>query len=95
VDQHLKLASDQMKILYNSLAKCMGYHEGDDGWLYGTTCMKGKSPKLQYPWEGPYKAVMRVNDVVYRIQRNQRSRMMMVHLNQLSSYQETAQDKWP
>jgi hypothetical protein len=28
---------------------------------------KGKSPKLQSSWEGPYKVVTWINDVVYRI----------------------------
>jgi hypothetical protein len=74
---------------HNRLAKCMGYHEGYNMWLYWSTCMKGKSPKLQFPWEGPYRVVAWINDVVYRIQRNPRSRMLMVHLDRLAPYQGT------
>jgi hypothetical protein len=44
--------------------------------------MKGKSPKLQSSWEGLYKAVTWINDVVYRIQQNPRSGLMMVHLTE-------------
>jgi hypothetical protein len=38
--------------------------------------MKGESSKLQSSWKGLYK-VTRINDVVYRIQRNPRSKMMV------------------
>jgi hypothetical protein len=62
--QHLKLASDQLKTRYDKLANSAGYQEGDRVWLYRPTRMKGKSPKLQSSWEGPYKAVTRINDVV-------------------------------
>jgi hypothetical protein len=56
--QHLKLASDRMKIWHDSLVSSVGYKEG----------MKGKSPKLQSSWEGPYRAVNQKNSVVYKIQ---------------------------
>jgi hypothetical protein len=55
--------------------------------------MNGKSPKLQSSWEGPYKVVTWINDVVYRIQKNPRSRMMVVHLDRLATYQGAARDE--
>jgi hypothetical protein len=82
--QHLKVVSDQMKTRYDRLMRA-----------YQPTCMKEKSPKLQSPWEGPYSAVTLINDVVYRIQQNPRSRMMVVHLDWLSPYQGAAWDKRP
>jgi hypothetical protein len=93
--QHLKLSSDRMKTLYDKLANCAGYHEGDSVWLYRPTRTKGKSPKLQSSWEGPYKVVTRINDVVYRIQRNPRSRMIVVHLDRLATDQGAARDEQP
>jgi hypothetical protein len=86
--KHIKLASDRIKTRYDRAANSAGYHEGDNLWLYRTTRKKGKSPKLQSPWEGPYTIVKRINDVVYRIQRNPRSKMMMVHLDRLAPYRE-------
>jgi hypothetical protein len=53
--QHLRLASNRMKTRYDKLANCAGYQEGDRVWLYHPTRTKGKSPKLQSSWEGPYK----------------------------------------
>jgi hypothetical protein len=58
-----------MKTRYDRLASYAGYNEGDKVWLYRPTRTKGKSPKLQSSWEGPYKIVTRINDVVYKIQR--------------------------
>jgi hypothetical protein len=74
--QHLKLASDRMKTRYDKLTNSAGYQEGDRAWLYRPTRTKEKSPEPQSSWEGPYK-ITRMNDVVYRIQRNSRSRMMV------------------
>jgi hypothetical protein len=87
VRQHLKVASDRMKTRYDKLVNSAGYQEGDRVWLYRPTRTKGKSPKLQSSWKGPYKIVTRINDVVYRIQKYPRSRMMVVHLDRLAPYQ--------
>jgi hypothetical protein len=70
------------KTRYDKLANCAGYHEGDGVWLYHPTRTKRNSLKLQSSWEGPYKVI---NDVIHRIQRNPRSRMMVVHLDGLVS----------
>jgi hypothetical protein len=62
-------------------------------WLYRPTRTKDKSPKLESSSEGPYKIVTRINDVVYRIQKNPRSRMMVVDLDGLAPYQGVARDE--
>jgi hypothetical protein len=77
------------------LANSAGYHEGDRMWFYRPVRTKGKSPKLQSSWQGPYKVVTRINDVVYRIQRNPRSKMIVVHLDRLAPYQGAARDERP
>jgi hypothetical protein len=53
--QHLKVASDWLKTQYDKLAN----FAGNRVWIYRPTHMKGKSPKLQSSWEGPYKVVTR------------------------------------
>jgi hypothetical protein len=83
-------ASQHLKTHYNRLANCAGYHEGEKVWLHRPTCTKGKLPKLQSSWEGPYKVVTWINDVVYRIQWNLRSRFMVAHLDRLTAYQGAA-----
>ena len=84
--QHLRIASDRMKARYDQLANSAGYQEGDKVWLYRPTRKRGKSPKLQTCWEGPYNIITRINDVIYRIQRHPRAKMMVVHLNRMAPY---------
>jgi hypothetical protein len=91
--QHLKLATARMKTRCDKLAKSTGDQEGERVWLCRPTRTKGKSPKLQSSWEGPYKVVTRINDVVYRIQKNPRSRTMVVHLQRLATHQGAAWDE--
>jgi hypothetical protein len=67
--QHLKVANDRMKARYDRVANSARYEEGDRVWLYRPTRKKGKIPKLQTCWEGPYNIITQMNDVVYRIQR--------------------------
>jgi hypothetical protein len=95
VHQHLKLVSDQIKTWYGRMANSAGYQKGDKVWLYAPTCTTGKSPKLQSLWKGPYRVVTQINDVVYRIQQNPRTKMMMVYLDRLTSYHGNARDKQP
>jgi hypothetical protein len=52
----------------------------------GCTARLGSVPKLQCSWEGPYKAMTWINDVVYWIQWHPRARMMVVHFDTLSPY---------
>jgi hypothetical protein len=84
-----------MKTRYDKLANSTGFHEDDKVWLYRPTRKKGKSPKLQFSWEGPYKVVNRINDVVYRVQKNPRSKMLVVHLDRLAPYYGAARDEHP
>jgi hypothetical protein len=92
--QHLKLASDRMKTRYDKLANSAGHHEGNSVAL-SPRPQERKPPKLQSSSEGPYKAVTRINDVVYRIQENPRSRILVVHLDRLTPYHGAAPDEHP
>jgi hypothetical protein len=82
-----------MKARYDPLANSAGYQEGDRVWLYRPTRRKGKSPKLQTCWEGPYNIITRMNDVIYRIQRQPRAKMMVVHLDRLAPYRGATRDE--
>ncbi|KAJ8949726.1 hypothetical protein NQ318_005047 [Aromia moschata] len=55
-------------------------------WLYAPKRTKGKSPKLQSNWEGPYTIIRKINDLVYRIQLSPRSKPKVVHLERLARY---------
>jgi hypothetical protein len=93
--RHLTVASDRMKARYDRLANSAGFQECERVWLYRSTRTRGRSPKLQSAWEGPYKVITRINDVVYRVQLHPRSRMMVVHLDRLAPYLGAARDEQP
>jgi hypothetical protein len=79
-----KVGSDGMKARYDSLANCAGFQEGDKARLYRPTQSRGKSPKLQPSWKGPYKAITQINDMVCRIQRHPTVKMVVVNLHRLA-----------
>jgi hypothetical protein len=54
----------------------------------------GKSPKLQTCWEGRFTIITRINEVVYRIRRHPRAKMV-VNLNRLAPYLGTTRDEQP
>jgi hypothetical protein len=91
--QHLQVASDRMKARYDQLANSADFQERDRVWLYRPIRKRGKSPKLQTCWEGPYTVITRINDVVYRVQRSPRAKMMVVHLDRLAPYLGATRDE--
>ncbi|KAJ8912198.1 hypothetical protein NQ315_003802 [Exocentrus adspersus] len=66
----MRIESDRMETRYDLRANTGGFQVGKRVWLYNPKRTKGKSPKLQKSWEGPYIIVTWLNDVVYRIQKN-------------------------
>jgi hypothetical protein len=54
----------------------------------------GISPKLSRAWEGPYVIIKRLSDVTYRIQRNPRAKMKVVHFDRLKPYMGKDQESW-
>ena len=82
----LKIASDKMKTRYDIRSNSVGYQEGDQVWLFNPKRRRGRSPKLQSNWEGPYTVKKRINDVVYRIQQEGQRKFKVVHLDRLAKY---------
>ena len=90
--QHIQVASDRMKTRYDRRANSQDFQQGDLVWLYRPIRTKGRCPKLQQPWLGPYRIVTRINDVVYRIQRLPRGKMLVVHSDRLARYTSAGRD---
>ncbi|XP_063911955.1 uncharacterized protein LOC135128808 [Zophobas morio] len=87
----IQLTSDHMKARYDFRANCPKYKEGDKVWLYNPHRRRGRSPKLQRNWEGPYEVKKCWNDVVYRIQRGQ-GRPKVVYSDRLWYYSKHDED---
>ncbi|CAK1589804.1 unnamed protein product [Parnassius mnemosyne] len=84
--------SEKMKTRYDRKMNKKGFDEGSEPssnpfvWLYNPVRSKGKSPKLQAKWDGPYWIVTRIYDVTYRIQKGARSTPKFVHVDRLARY---------
>ncbi|GFV86652.1 acylamino-acid-releasing enzyme [Trichonephila clavipes] len=72
--ERMGIASEKMKTQYDARATGHNFHEGNKVWLWYLKHHKGLSPKLQINWEGPYKVLKRLNDVVVRIQKSLNSK---------------------
>ncbi|KAJ8949811.1 hypothetical protein NQ318_000509 [Aromia moschata] len=84
--EKLKIHSDKMKQRLDTTSTETAFKPGDAVWLYAPKRTKGKSPKLQSNWEGPYTIIKKINDLVYRIQLSPRSKPKVVHLERLAKY---------
>jgi hypothetical protein len=89
------VARDWMKAHYDCLANSKGFLEGDQVWLYCPTQSRKMSSKLQPSWEGPYKVITQISDLVCRIQWHPRVKMMVLHLDRLEPYLGAALDEQP
>ena len=78
------MVSDRMKASYDRAASTEGFKEGQLVLLYNPQRKKGLSSKLQTSWDRPYKIIIRLIDVVYRIQKanSLRTKMEVVHMSE-------------
>ena len=89
-----KLGSERHKRYYDHKAQNRGFERGDPVWLHNPRRKKGRTPKLQRPWEGPYLVTSRIDDLIYRIQKGPRSKPMVVHVDQLKKYRGNSFNNW-
>ena len=81
----LKLSTDRMRRRYDAQSKQNQFNE-NEVWLYYPKRYKGLNPKLQIPWEGPHTVLKRINDVIYKIQRNKQTKPRIVHHDRLKPF---------
>ena len=91
---NMKLGSERHKRYYDHKAQNRGFERSDPVWLHIPRCKKGRTPKLQRPWEGPHLVTSRLDDLIYRIQKGPRSKPMVVHVDRLKKYQAESFDNW-
>lgn len=75
--QNLRQSSTVTKRRYDTKVLATWFDEGSGVWLHNPQRKKGKSPKITKRWEG---------DVIVRIQRRQRTKPKIVHVNHLKPY---------
>ncbi|XP_057324829.1 uncharacterized protein LOC130667333 [Microplitis mediator] len=81
-----KTKSNKAKSSFDLKMNMLTFKEKELVWLYFPHRVKGKSPKLQCDWEGPYETENRLNNVVYRIRKILNEKYKIVHVNRLAPY---------
>jgi hypothetical protein len=98
VRQYSKDSALRMKSYYDIHSTVNPYKKNDLVWFYNRKRIKGRNPKLDTPWEGPYKIVKIINDCVACIQMTTAPFIRrIVHLDKLAAYginQDPLQSAW-
>ena len=92
--EHLKIESDRQKLSYDHRLCSRVINPGDAVWLYNPQRRVGFCPSLQRPWESPFLFTKRISDVVYIIQRSERSKLKVVHHDRLRLYEGSDRPNW-
>ncbi len=89
VRNHMGLQQRRQKTLYDRKTHGAPFHLGDQVWLHSPAVPKGCAKKLHRPWQGPYRFVKVLSEVLFRIQRKDLPRKrLVVHFNRLKPYHE-------
>lgn len=86
VRKKMLLRSSKVKTWYDRGARQISFKEGQKVWLFNPQRRKGKAPKLQSNWEGPYTIVKKLSDVVFCIRKTLRHRKKVVHADRLAPF---------
>ena len=79
-------ASDRQKKQYDHKIFARQYSVGDAVWVFNPSKTKGRSPKLQCHWLGPYRITEVYTDLVYKIKRSPDSKETIIHHDRLKPY---------
>ena len=74
--QALKMAQCRQKRLYDLRLNEKHFSEGDLVFVRDSTRTKGKSPKLQPSWKGPYVVMKRLGPVLYEVHDHKVSKVL-------------------
>ena len=85
--EHLNAAAERQKAIYDSKISVNSYKPGDYVWYLNENRKVGISPKLQVKYFGPCLVIMKVNDLDYVIQINDKGKRKLVHHNKLKPYE--------
>ena len=82
----LNKAAMRQKRNYDKRLAGRPFSTGDSVWLHNVKRKRGRNPKLDCPWEGPYLVISVLSDVVYRIQKSKKAKPKVVHSDRLKPY---------
>lgn len=83
--KQLRKNAKRQKETYDRHLSGKSLKKGEKVLLYHPLKMKGKCPKLQMSWKGPFTIMERIGDLNYRIQK-ERGKLELVHRDRLKPY---------
>lgn len=83
----MEIKSNKMKSYYDRKVRKISFVVGQKVWFYNSRRKTGKVPKLQSNWEGLYRIIKKLNDIVFCIQKSTRHRKKIVHADRLATSQ--------
>ena len=86
VRENLGRSAERVEQYYGFGAKPVQFQPGDLVWVFSPRHYRGRSPKWQRCYDGPFSVVRRVNQVNYAVRRSPRSAVSIVHVNKLKPY---------
>lgn len=86
VRRKMDIKSSRTKTWYDQKARKIHFEVGQKVWFYNPRRMKGRTPKLQSSWEGPYSVVKKLSDVVYCIHKSNKHKNKIIHTDRLAPY---------
>jgi hypothetical protein len=78
--------NENQKRRYDTKAMQNQYSPGQHVWIASKTRKKGRCPKLQVHWNGPYIVLQAVSDLVYKVRRSKAEKPKYVHHDQMKLF---------
>ena len=92
--KNIEFSSGVQKRAYDHKVQQNSYGVGDLVWFYEPRRKKGKNKKLSRPWKGPYVIIKKLNDFIFRIQLNPKTKPKVVHHDRLKPYNGEDRPTW-
>ena len=81
------LKQSRQKELYDQKTKGAPFKTDDLVWLFCPAVPRGKPRKFHCPWQGPYRVVKPISEVLYQISpQGSKRKQMIVHFDRLKPY---------
>ena len=86
--EHVSLAQQRQKRNYDAriFRQAKPFSVNDKVWLAVHAKVKGRSPKLQLKWTGPFLITHKLSDCLYRVKNLDSERLKVVHIDHLKLY---------
>lgn len=83
---NLKRAGDRQKVQADRKASKTVFSPGDLVMIHCPAVRKGRTPKLNRPWQGPCIVLKRLNDLLYRVKPAANRTPRLVHYNRMKKF---------